>query len=308
MKNPLFTFSQKYSYVYLGLMALTPIASCTNVEDNILLTQSPSSLKIQADDYSKILDIALKKQSGTSSGPSISGSSWLTDCSSGDGGRLIDAITIYDTWFKPARIALRLKANDLTTYPKITDAKKAEMKKAFEKSTYTPETQGKIVDKIIERYNAKFTSLSGNISIPKSKDDNAVLDFLEIRKQCMEFLQTIVNDAKISKSAPPYQNNGYKDYILKDINNIKAGMFLYKKSTMHIAIITSVQKDYKGTLYVTIVEANWGKGWSNPDGQIAWERTIGVRTSNYRVLDSKKKEVSKGDFDLAEYDIVKVDK
>ena len=117
-----------------------------------------------------------------------------------------------------------------------------------------------LVDRIIEEYNG---------SVPV--DDDETLIYLGIQKQCMEWAMTIAIEA--GGASRNYGNPG----PLVDIEDVRPGMGYYRLN-FHAMIIIDVYHDSEGTpTGLRVAGSNWGVGWSNPGGQVPWDRAIGTR-------------------------------
>lgn len=291
----------------LALAIIMVVSSCTKIEENTLAPNSnPSASRIQADDYSKIVDALANVAVGSRSGLSKTGMGG-TDCDDeyvldpktkkwvalNDGAIFRNIIKEYDIWYKANK-----KNNPQCTHPSATQAVKDKMLAQFGLSSYTVNDKNSFVGKVMDVYKAKYCD-KGKVILPT--DDNSTLEFLDCQQQCKEWLNRVVKNAS-GKDAPTYSNKA--TYIIKKQKDAKAGMLIYKKTGLvHSGIITKLVLNTDGTiLYLTVKESNWGTGLeANPYGQLPWKRTIGERTTGY-----KDKGVQKGDakFLLTDYDIV----
>ena len=198
-----------------------------------------------------IVEAATNAISG-SSGQSIATGSlgWLTDIANGDGERMRNAIRIYHNWRSGA------------SYTGYTDSEiRNQMITAFNDSEYQDAHQGMLADRIISVYDG---------SVPQSvpENDEETLQYLGIRKQCLEWAMTIAHDA--GGAAINFANAGASVSEAK----VRPGMGYYNRG-IHAMIIIDVYHDSTGTpTELRVAESNYALKWSNPDGQVPWERTI----------------------------------
>lgn len=307
------TFIKK-SKTLLGSLALAIImivSSCINTEKSLIVApkNTSSASKVEADIKATIV-INAKQEIGKSSGPSVIGSTWFTDCADeyyANGKKVLDnnnnavndgvifrnIVNVYDAWYK------KNKKTDPCNHPTATDAVKKEMLSKFGSySIYSSSQKDAIVGQVMNQY--KPLNCKGTLKAITT--DNATLDFLAIRKQCFEWLHSIAL-ASGGKAVAPTKK---ADYIVKNISDYKAGMALYKKDNSHGSIITEIVLNTDKTIkYITVVESNWGTGWEkNPYGQIPWSRVISSRTTGYVEGTTQKGDKS---FKLSDYDVVKID-
>jgi hypothetical protein len=214
-------------------------------------------------DIRKGIVASAKSMIGQPSGQSVicsmASNCWLTDVAGGDGARMRDAISIYDIWKR-----------DNSTRKKTLDQIRKAMVIAFSGSNYKDPQKTKLVDRIIFLYDG------GSTVVPT--DDGRTLQYMGIRKQCLEWaMTTAINSGGTARN---YQNTG--SAVSKD--NVRPGMgyyvYLIDKKTGnrvggHAMIIIDTKYDSGGQLtHLKVAESNWGSGWSNPPGQIPWERII----------------------------------
>lgn len=168
----------------------------------------------------------------------------------GDGQDMRDAISIYDQWKRGVKYIGKSET-------KI----RALMTQAISNPEYKQSSKRQLVDRIINVY-------ATNIIIPTN--DEGTLIYLGIRKQCLEWAMTIsLNAGGVAKN---YQNAG--SVSRKDV---RPGMGYYNLEH-HAMIIIDVYYDQTGTATkLKVAESNYASKWSNPPGDIPWERTIGTR-------------------------------
>jgi hypothetical protein len=183
----------------------------------------------------KIKEVAVS-YCGKSSGPSRIGvgSPWLTDTAGGDGNKIQLAFEEYSKTRSQANmkkiLSASYKGNDLNT----------------------------LVNRIIYIYNSKH-------KIPKNDQD--VLDLLEVRRQCFEWANTIA----VQGGGHTVAYDGGKYSVT--IKNIKEGMGLYKRNKSHAMIVIKVEPVNNG-VRVRVAESNYASNWFNPLGDVPWERTV----------------------------------
>ena len=175
---------------------------------------------------------------------------WQTDMADKDGERMREAIRIYHEWSTGDQ------------YINYTDTQIRDvMIIAFAGSNYPPAQQEMLVNRIIEVYDG---------SEPVGDDETLI--YLGIQKQCLEWAMTIAIEA--GGASRSYGKPG----TLVDIADVRPGMGYYQLSS-HAMIIIDVYHNSEGTpTRLRVAESNWGTtGWSNPGGQVPWDRTIGTR-------------------------------
>lgn len=204
----------------------------------------------------RIVSLALS-QIGQSSGQSVlgKGSGWETDMAGGDGQRIRNAINTYAVWRKaPGK--------------KTLDTVKSEMRKALG-SSYQASHLNQLVDRIMQVY-------QNNPNVPK--DDGATLQYLGIRKQCLEWAMTVGLQAGGSSV-------NYHQAKAVSKADVRPGMGYYRiqRPTMtHAMIIVDVRYDRNGNPdKLKVAESNWANNWSNPPGQVPWLRSIGLREVDF---------------------------
>ena len=114
-----------------------------------------------------------------------------------------------------------------------------------------------------------------NRSMPN--DDEGTLQYLGIRKHCLEWAMTIAIQAG-GKS----KNFRHGDTFISE--DVRPGMGLYCKSGSggeHAMLIIDTKYDRAGKLtHVKVAESNCARDgcnpWTNPGGQVPWDRVIGT--------------------------------
>jgi hypothetical protein len=190
--------------------------------------------------------------------PGDRGTGWLTDAYGGDGQRMRDAIGIYDDWFTDA-------VNRDTVPQHIRDGMFVALGANVPAGQgYSSAEKDALVDRIVEQYNG--FSAQGSVAVPG--DDNSTLQFLAIQKQCIEWNSTIA-------LASGGQARGYNTRNVTDPADYRPGMALLRNNT-HAMLITDIEWDANGNpIRFRVAEANAEADvWSNPDGQVPWQRTI----------------------------------
>lgn len=177
--------------------------------------------------------------SGHFSGNSIHDSSavYLTDIAYGDGQRIRDAMAVYKD---------RNQVDNATTRRMM----------GAELDSYTnTHTKNLLVDRIIDTY-----------SVPLPVTEQETLDRLGIQKQCLEW--AVSTAIAGGGSAVGYSGSSVSTHL------VRPGMGFYNGNS-HAALIIDVKSDANGVpTHVKVAEANYGNGWTNPGGQVAWERTV----------------------------------
>ena len=215
-------------------------------------------------------DFAPSPQSATAA-DGVSG--WQTDIASvpnipgSDGSRMLSAAQTYAAWYRnPAGVSLATvktkMGNTLYTYPAGT-------------------VRNALVDRIVARYNTTRT-------LPANAE-NAMLSWLQIRAQCMEFAM------RTGRTCTSYYTAGNKTVPAVDVPYVvRPGMLLYNLK-IHAMVIEAVLFSGGRVVAVKVAESNNGTGWANPGGQVPWERTIRHGRpinvpfpSNYVVIDTEK--------------------
>lgn len=177
---------------------------------------------------------------------------WATDAAGGDGARIGRAINRYHQF-----VMGRTPAQTLSQV-------RASMEQ--ELSTYDATRRRLLVDRIIGEF-GKYALPGG----PSYRTDQAVLTFLGIRRQCLEFAATVGLEAG-------GQARGYSSTSIADPSRFRPGMALFKADRSHAMLIVDIYWDSNGrpTRY-RVVEANWGTGWTNPRGMVPWQRVVSTR-------------------------------
>lgn len=177
---------------------------------------------------------------------------WETDTEGGDGKRMRDAIqVVYDYWIQSGRTSLPFVA------PLPTSVQK-EMRARL-RATHSPTEQSEFITQITSVFNGTLPST-----------DNETLRYLGIRAQCKEFADHIVQ-------AGGGKTHTYSEGKALAVNpeDIRPGMYAFKKDSSHAAIIVAVKWNANGQpTDLRLAEANWGKGWTNPNGQVPWKRVV----------------------------------
>jgi hypothetical protein len=207
---------------------------------------------------------AASAANGQSSGQSMTTGPWLTDIASGDGERM--------------RRALVRWANFVTGRTRGLTAAQVKEQMKGELTTYDAARRQMLVDRMVERWNF-WSGFTGPMPFTMPPhDDPQVLAFMGIRKQCLEWVDTVA------------QNAGGRalNYSAAAVSaaNVRAGMGLFNVG-VHAMIIVDVE--WRGGVAVRfkVAEANWGSGWMNPNGQVPWQRTVGVGrlvTPGYKIV------------------------
>jgi hypothetical protein len=249
------------------------------------------------------------------SGQSTTNGTWQTDAAGGDGERFRKAIwcwlnrngigkalEIYKTWSESKDLQRPSKKGIRTTmdgvFPSIPDngygtdltiAKErnsiiagydfdnklgpVDLVKKLMKDTLTTYANSKkdVRDLIIE----KIMSIN-NEAMPN--DDESTLQYLGIRKHCLEWAMTVAIQAG-GKS----KNFNDTETFLNE--NVRPGMGLYCKSSFggeHAMLIIDTKYDKAGRLtHIKVAESNCARGgscnpWTNPGGQVPWDRIVGT--------------------------------
>lgn len=196
--------------------------------------------------------------SAPNSPQSITGSPWATDASGGDGGRIRNAITAFNNWINTKTVGGYSKwAN--SGRPNAPTTVQNTMRANLNTYSYNDNTL------FIEQIRQKFAGV-----VPA--DDNGSLALLQMRAQCKEFADRIVNGA-----------GGHAHVYGQRISaDVRPGMYAFAGTT-HSAIITEVKFDSNGNPWARLAEANRnpngsnvGGNWTNPGGQVPWLRTVNV--------------------------------
>jgi hypothetical protein len=190
---------------------------------------------------------------GLWSGQSMIGPPWVTDAADGDGERMRRAIRRYADYLNNRTPGMtlthvqELMKTDLTTY----DAMRRQM----------------LVNRMIDRWNV-WSRYVGPLPFQMPpRDDQQLLYFMGIRRQCLEWVDTIARNAggrALNYSA-----------VAVPATSARPGMGLFNVGA-HAMIITDVE--WRGGVPVRfkVAEANNGGDWMNSSGQVPWERTVNV--------------------------------
>ncbi len=186
---------------------------------------------------------------------------WFTDVygtpgTRTDGMRMRDAINRYYSW----------KWGNPSTRGTLDAVKKA-MIVDFDGPSYDPTRKQALVDEIVRVYDLKVSS-NGGLRVQPPTTDQATLGFLGIRKQCLEWANSIA-------LAQGGSARGYGSPSVANAADHRPGMMfkLITATITHAAIIVEM-KTVNGVLQYRLAEANWGGGWMNPGGMIPWQRTV----------------------------------
>jgi hypothetical protein len=248
------------------------------------------------------------------SGQSTTNGAWQTDVSGGDGERFRKAIwywlnrdgigkalQIYEDWSKsknprkPPRKEILTKIdrvfasmpdkhyNTDLTMAKVRDAIIAEY--TYDDKIRSADLVTKLMSDALSTYaNSKkdvraliierIMSID-NRSMPN--DDEGTLQYLGIRKHCLEWAMTIAIQA--GGKSKNFRHGG--TFISE---SVRPGMGLYCKSASggeHAMLIIDTKYDNTGKLtHIKVAESNCGRDgcnpWTNPSGQVPWDRVIGT--------------------------------
>jgi hypothetical protein len=189
-----------------------------------------------------------------SSGPSFVLASngsvvWYTDAYDGDGARMRAAVNRYVRW---------LNAPGATTPEQIT----AQMVNDFAYSNY---------DQIRKNELVNWIKSCTTRTTPVISTDQAVLNLLKIRKQCLEWC----NAVSLASSGA---TRNYSATAITDPAKYRPGMALYRTDRSHAAIIIDIEWDSTGRpIRFKLAEANYSpNNWVNPLGTRPWERRVQV--------------------------------
>lgn len=200
--------------------------------------------------------------------------SWLWDFSDGDGDRHLTAMRTY--W------AARAVKDGAMAWPATKEATENSMRLSLS-TYYNPRqvvqiVQNLIVSRIERAYNNNVPAQRG-VAMP-----SPTLDMLQYRAQCKEFA-----DRSILAAGGTTQTYGTPKIPTPTVGfNARPYMYAFYappgSASTHAAIVTGVKFSASGRPSVRITEANintsrGGMPWSNPGGQIPWERTVGTRWS-----------------------------
>ena len=180
--------------------------------------------------------------------PSGGAAPWQTDIAGGDGTRMRTAITRYYNWYW---------ANP-STRGTLSSIKTA-MIGDFSTSAYDQARKQALVDEIVRVYNL-YVSNNNGLRVQPPTTDQATLGFLGIRKQCLEWANSI----------SLANGGGARAYGAASVANAadhRPGMMYRNSSSTHAAIIVEI-KIVSNVRQYRLAEANWGTGWINPNGMV----------------------------------------
>jgi hypothetical protein len=201
--------------------------------------------------------VARARYASGSSGPSVIGVSptWLTDAAGGDGLRMRTAIKRYIDWTRAPQ-------------PKVSQTEiERQMRNDFA-ATYDSSQQYAFVARIKARTPIYPPYFIGPIPYALPTTDQAALDYLGIRRQCKEWVDTLVREA----GGRTYT---YAGAPVVSATSARPGMGFFKLDSSHAALIIDVRWQNGTAVEFQLAEANMGGGWpKNPPGQVPWERTV----------------------------------
>jgi hypothetical protein len=155
-----------------------------------------------------------------------------------------------DNKIGPVDLVKKLMKDTLSTY---ADSKK--------------DVRALIIDRIVS---------INNESMPN--DDERTLQYLGIRKHCLEWAMTIAIQAG-------GKSKTFGDTDIFTSETVRPGMGLYCKSGSggeHAMLIIDTRYDKNGRLtHIKVAESNCARGgacnpWTNPGGQVPWDRIVGT--------------------------------
>jgi len=193
---------------------------------------------------------------------------WLTDVAGPDGALLQESLHKYFDWLRtPGTTPLSALQTDIQNTL----------------ANYAPRDAHRMAEYLT-------TQLPQPSSDPRSWSPSAVLNWLRIKKQCLEWVLTTAKAA-----APSITMMNYLSQHFPISNRVRPGMGLYRYET-HAMIIVDILWKNNLPAGFQVVEANhdfatsqWSK---DPQGQIPWERTVDRRPfsimdkSNHPLLSS----------------------
>jgi hypothetical protein len=177
---------------------------------------------------------------------------WLTDTAGGDGGRIIESMKVWKDWCKTPSCGPAVGAPLPATVRALMEAKL---------TTYSAADRAAIVSRIGAVYLPWNALPAGDLAAR----DQGVLTLLGIRAQCKEAADRIVVEA----GGKP------KIYSASSVTLAEArpGMYAFTTTNSHAANVKAILWDRAGQpLKIMLGESNWGSGWSNPQGQVPWQR------------------------------------
>jgi hypothetical protein len=123
-----------------------------------------------------------------------------------------------------------------------------------------------LADWIAQSYDARA---SGGRFVPPT-DLQGVLNFLQIRKMCLEFVcDLVIRAGGLSKA--------YPEAGVLDPRLYRPGMGLYEPTVPHSMIILDIMWNASGLperFQVAEANATPGLHWNNPVGMVPWRRTV----------------------------------
>ena len=181
---------------------------------------------------------------------SIIGTPWVTDTSNGDGARMRAAIQdVYNNWIANGRPYLPLGS--------IPTAVQNTMRSRLSATYKTTSDQNGLIERIRLRFNGTVPTEDGTLA------------YLVILAQCKEFADRMVQAGGGIK-----RSYGSAAVARTDI---RPGMYAFKNNNGHAAIVVAVYWDASGQpTQLRLAESNYASVWSNPVGQIPWNRTIAI--------------------------------
>lgn len=171
---------------------------------------------------------------------------WATDMAEGDGDRHRTAL---------GRLHTHARSIGYTTWVRGGRAVPSRARSAMvnDLSTY-----GRNASQIVDRMITVYAN-----SVPTS--DRDMLSLLSYRAQCKEFADRMVSQGGLTPRSYSY-TSGTSVYP-------RPGFYVFNRGN-HAGIARAVSYSAQGIPQVQMVEANWGDGWSNPGGQVPWQRTV----------------------------------
>ena len=190
---------------------------------------------------------------------------WLTDAAGGDGLRMRNAIAALNNWY------LAQNPRPYLPYPPIPQSLRNTMRNDL--PTYNSTDAAALINLMLIRY--------WPAGIPT--DDEALLKWLGIRAQCMEYAARTV----IAAGGRP------KAYSAAPVaaGSQRPGMLAFRRDLGHAAVVLDIYWNSSGVaVSYRLGESNWATGWSNPAGGVPWQRMVRtdrvVPASDYVVVSS----------------------
>jgi hypothetical protein len=179
-----------------------------------------------------------------------------------------NAISDYDLWYRGGR--------------KTSDNFRARMTQRFVGSRYTATSTSALVERIITSYD----NIARNASVAPVTTDQATLNFLGIRAQCVEW------QARIAIASGGRGKSYGSAGEVTTRANWRPGMAAFRTDNGHAAILSDVYWDASGQpTSIYVIDANFGPdsgpGWSNPPGETPWARMVRRHTqsvNSYRIV------------------------